>query len=59
MAAAARCAIVEAEEVVPAGSFDPDQVHTPGLFVQRIVPIPPPPEGIVFATAPTQNRPPA
>src|SRR5439155_7160218 len=52
MAAAARCAIVEAEEVVPAGSFDPDHVHTPGLFVERIVQIPPPPEGILFATAP-------
>ena len=59
MAAAAHCAIVEAEEVVPVGSFDPDQVHTPGLFVERIVRIPPPPEGILFATAPPQNRPPA
>jgi 3-oxoacid CoA-transferase A subunit len=56
MAAAARCSIVEAEEVVPVGSLDPDQVHTPGIFVHRIVAIPPPPEGILFATA--QNRPP-
>jgi len=24
------------EELVPAGSFDPNQIHTPGIFVQRI-----------------------
>lgn len=37
MATAGRVTIVEAEEIVPAGSIDPDQVHTPGVFVQRIV----------------------
>jgi 3-oxoacid CoA-transferase A subunit len=41
MAAAARCSIVEAETVVPIGALDPDQVHTPGIFVQRIVRIGP------------------
>ena len=26
----------EVEERVPVGSLDPDHVHTPGIFVQRI-----------------------
>ena len=39
MAMAARCAIIEAEEVVPTGSIEADEVHTPGIFVQRVVPI--------------------
>jgi 3-oxoacid CoA-transferase subunit A len=25
------------EEIVPAGSFDPDQVHTPGIYIDRVV----------------------
>jgi 3-oxoacid CoA-transferase subunit A len=29
--------IAEAEMVVEAGVFDPDQIHTPGIFVQRLV----------------------
>ncbi len=37
MAMAARCTIVEAEQIVPVGAIDPDDVHLPGLFVQRIV----------------------
>ncbi len=37
MAAAARVAIAEAEEIVPLGAIDPDQVHTPGIYVQRLV----------------------
>lgn len=37
MATAARITVVEAEEIVPAGTFDPDGVHTPGIFVDRIV----------------------
>jgi len=41
MAAAADCAIAEVEEIVPVGALDPDQVHTPGIFVQRLVLIPP------------------
>ena len=39
MAAAARCTIAEVEEIVPIGSIDPDHVHTPGIYVQRIVKI--------------------
>jgi len=37
MASAARVTIAEVEEVVPVGSLDPDAVHTPGVFVQRLV----------------------
>jgi 3-oxoacid CoA-transferase subunit A len=38
MASAGRMTIVEAEEIVAIGSLDPDQIHTPGIFVQRIIP---------------------
>jgi 3-oxoacid CoA-transferase A subunit len=37
MAQAARITIAEVEELVPAGVLHPDQIHTPGIFVQRIV----------------------
>src|SRR5512138_1088947 len=36
MCAAARTTIAEVETLVPAGSIDPDQVHTPGIFVTRV-----------------------
>jgi len=36
MAMAGKITIAEVEELVPAGSFDPNQIHTPGIFVQRI-----------------------
>lgn len=35
-AAAGRITIAEVEELVPAGELDPNQIHTPGIFVQRI-----------------------
>jgi 3-oxoacid CoA-transferase subunit A len=37
MATAAKVAIAEVEEIVEAGAFDPDCVHTPGIYVNRIV----------------------
>jgi len=37
MATAARLTIAEVEELVEPGELDPDQVHTPGIFVKRIV----------------------
>jgi 3-oxoacid CoA-transferase subunit A len=37
MAAAARVTIAEAEQVVAPGELDPDQVHAPGVYVQRVV----------------------
>ena len=36
MAMAGRVTIAEVEEIVPTGDLDPDQIHTPGVFVQRI-----------------------
>ena len=36
MATAGRITIAEVEELVEPGAIDPDQVHTPGIFVQRI-----------------------
>ncbi|MEY2926188.1 MAG: hypothetical protein RL367_665 [Pseudomonadota bacterium] len=37
MATAGRVTVVEVEEIVPAGIFDPDCIHTPGIYVDRIV----------------------
>lgn len=36
MAMAGKITIAEVEELVPAGQLDPNQIHTPGIFVQRI-----------------------
>ncbi len=47
MATAARCTIVEVDEpIVPAGTIDADDVHTSGIFVHRLVQVPPEPDGI-------------
>ncbi len=46
MAMAARVTIVEVEEeILPLGAIDPDDVHLSGIFVHRLVRIPPAPEG--------------
>ena len=37
IATAGKVTVVEVEEILPVGSFDPDQIHTPGIFVDRIV----------------------
>ncbi len=37
MATAGRITIAEVEQIVPIGSLDPDSIHTPGIFVQRIL----------------------
>ena len=37
MATAAKTTVVEVEELVEVGEFDPDCVHTPGIYVHRIV----------------------
>nr|HNH21162.1 CoA transferase subunit A [Ferruginibacter sp.] len=36
MAMAGKITIAEVEELVPAGELDPNQVHTPGIYVHRI-----------------------
>lgn len=37
MATAGKVTVVEVEELVEVGTLDPDHIHTPGIFVQRIV----------------------
>ncbi|WP_333569189.1 CoA transferase subunit A [Sphingorhabdus sp.] len=37
MATAGKITVVEAEEIVEPGTFDPDAIHVPGIYVNRIV----------------------
>ncbi len=32
-----RVCVAEVEEIVPAGSLDPDQIHLPGIYVHRLI----------------------
>lgn len=36
MATAARVTVAQVEQLVAAGELDPDQIHTPGIYVQRV-----------------------
>ena len=36
MATAGKVTVAEVEKLVPAGELDPDQIHTPGIYVKRI-----------------------
>ncbi|WP_156681194.1 3-oxoacid CoA-transferase subunit A [Sphingomonas profundi] len=40
MAMAARTTIAQVAEIVPLGELDPETIVTPGIFVQRVVPVP-------------------
>jgi 3-oxoacid CoA-transferase subunit A len=46
MATAGRVTVAQVEHLVPAGELDPDQIHTPGIYVQRIVHVPDAPKRI-------------
>ena len=37
MATAGKVTVAEVEEIAPLGSLDPDCIHTPGVFVQRLI----------------------
>jgi 3-oxoacid CoA-transferase subunit A len=37
MAAAGKETIAEVEHIVETGNLDPDQVHTPSIYVQRVI----------------------
>jgi 3-oxoacid CoA-transferase subunit A len=37
VATCGRITVAEAEIIVPAGELDPDEVHTPGIFINRLV----------------------
>jgi len=41
MATAAACTIVQVDAVVPLGALDPEAIVTPGIFVHRVVAVPP------------------
>jgi 3-oxoacid CoA-transferase subunit A len=36
MCGAAKITVAEVEELVPAGALNPNEIHVPGIFVQRI-----------------------
>ncbi|KAG9125595.1 hypothetical protein FRC07_006941 [Ceratobasidium sp. 392] len=57
MARAAKLTIVEAEEIVPVGSIDPQHVHVPGVYVDRIVPATAPKEIEFRTVTPDKNAP--
>src|SRR2546428_9834257 len=42
MAAAAECTVVQVRETVELGALDPEAIVTPGIFVKRLVRVPPP-----------------
>jgi 3-oxoacid CoA-transferase subunit A len=50
MATAGKVTIAEVEILAPAGSIDPDHVHTPGVYVNRIVHTPDAPKRVEFRT---------
>jgi 3-oxoacid CoA-transferase subunit A len=37
MATAGKITIAEVEEIVEPGQLDPDNIHTPGIYVQRLI----------------------
>ncbi|QEL25032.1 CoA transferase subunit A [Bosea sp. F3-2] len=37
MATAGKVTVAEVEEIVPVGSLDPEAIHTPGIYVDRII----------------------
>ncbi|WP_284778004.1 CoA transferase subunit A [Agrobacterium sp. lyk4-40-TYG-31] len=56
MATAAKLTVAEVEHLVPAGDIDPDHVHTPGIFVQRVVHVPNPEKRIEQRTTRTRAQ---
>lgn len=37
MATAGKITVADVEEIVPVGELDPDHIHTPGIYVQRVI----------------------
>lgn len=54
MATAGKVTVAEVEHLVPTGSIDPDQIHTPGIFVDRIIHVPAPTKHIEQRTVRTR-----
>ncbi|AMM83589.1 CoA transferase subunit A [Martelella sp. AD-3] len=55
MATAARLTVAEVEHLVAPGEIDPDHIHTPGIFVSRIVHVPDPVKHIEKRTVRERN----
>ena len=58
VAAAGRVTVVEVEEIVGRGELDPDQIHTPGVYVDTVVAARPRPkdiEKVVHRPRPDEN----
>jgi 3-oxoacid CoA-transferase subunit A len=56
MATAAKLTVAEVEHLVPAGEIDPDHIHTPGIFVQKIVHVPNPEKRIEQRTVQHKSK---
>ena len=56
VATAGKICIVEAEEIVPVGTIDPDQVHLPDVYVNRIVKVEDTTKRIEFKTISTGEK---
>lgn len=56
MATAAKLTVAEVEHLVPAGEIDPDHIHTPGIFVQKIVHVPNPEKRIEQRTVQQKSK---
>ena len=52
MASAAKCTIAQVREIVNLGDLDPEAVVTPGIFVARVVEIPPAAQDAIACPAP-------
>ncbi|OYX29868.1 MAG: succinyl-CoA--3-ketoacid-CoA transferase [Caulobacterales bacterium 32-69-10] len=57
MATAGKVTIAEVEEIVPAGTLDPDNIHTPGIFVDRLIQGPAYEKRIEFRTVRQRPKP--
>ncbi len=53
VAMAGKVTVVEAEHIVPTGTFDPDEIHTPGIYVHRVIHNPEPQKRIENRTTRT------
>ncbi|WP_210485939.1 CoA transferase subunit A [Microvirga antarctica] len=57
MATASKMTVAQVEHLVSAGDIDPDQIHTPGIFVKRLVHVPNPVKHIEHRTTRKRDQP--
>ncbi len=56
MATAGKVTVAEVEELLPVGEMDPDSIHTPGIFISRIVECPTPQKRIEKVTVRSREK---